>query len=325
MKLFYGKRRDIENKIIDRVENFVSLIKKDKKLRKFVKVFGITGPAGRGQASFGNSDIDFYCITNKLNPFKERYLHKRFNECFKGIDYDISLLAFAPSVLKKPDLMFFEFVNSGKFLYGKLKGPIKYKIQDIPKWEGIRLLTFKGNPFLAHIGTDKEEYYFSKLILGIGESFLLLDNKYVADDFKRKDLVLKNKYAKQIKGFVSLYKKSFDYRYKNKKIDVDFKKEGLRLWKTAWKIYLEEYFDCSYEKALLRLKKIRPDFLRQIGTRVFYTLNYWKYFRKIRFCCKEPFIHEILMIQKYFKNPSEGLKKKITESWKVSPRFWYFK
>jgi hypothetical protein len=322
MKLFYGKKKDIEDKISERADKFVSLIHKDKKLKKFVKVFGITGPAGRGQASFGKSDVDFCCITNTLNPLKERYLLKKFYECFKDIKYDISLLTFAPSIFKRKDLMFFEFATSGNFLYGKVNRDVK--IRDIPKWEGIRLLTFKGDPFLAHIGTDKEEYYFSKLVLGIGESFLLLDNTYVADDFKRKDLVLKNKYALKVSGFTELYKKAFDYRYSGKNLGVNnLTKEGLKLWRTAWKIYLENYFNCSYKDALKKLRMVKPSFTQRIGTRIFYTLNYWKYFKKIRFCFKEPFIQEVLMIQKYFNNPSDKLKRKITESWKVAPRFWF--
>jgi len=328
MKLFYGKKRKIEKEIEKKCLEFVSLINKDKKLKKFIKVFGITGPSARGQASFGNSDIDFYCITNSLNFFKEGYLKKKFDEYFNKIDYEISLLSFAPSILNKKDLMFFEFATSGKILYGDLKN--KIFIGQIPKWEGIRLLTFKGNPFIAYLNEiDKIEYYFNKLIFGIGEAFLLLKNDYIADDFERYKRVMKNDYAKKLTGFLKFYKKAFEYRYENNKQNFEIEKlkeKGLFFLKEAWKIYLEKYFNCEYSKSVKILKLIKPSFKSKIATRLFYTINYWKYFKKLRFMFwKESFIEEIIMIQKYLNNSNETLRKKISESWKVSPRFWYKK
>ena len=321
MKLFYKTNSKIEKKIDLKIKKLLYEIKKNKTLKKYVKIFGLTGPAARGQASSKGSDIDFYCITNCLNPFHEKKLKKVFFEVFSDFKIEVSLLVFAPSIFKKPDLMYFEFTNSGKIFYGSLNQ--KISINKIPLWEGIRLLTFKGDPFLASFDTGEFHYYYSKLLLGIGEAFLVLDRTYVADNFKRHDLVLKNKYCLGIEGFMEEYQKAHDFRYNGYVFKGELKKKGLLFLKKAWQVYLKEYLGDNY---LVRLRKIKPLTLKErVGTKVFYTINYWKMFKEFRVAFKEPFIREILMLQKYLESENDTLRLEIIKSWKATPRFWYLK
>jgi len=323
MSIFFYDSKDkiLDSTINSKIEQFVDLIKKNKLFRKYVSVFGLTGTAARGQASMNGSDLDFYCITNYLNPLHEKKLKKSFFETFGDFGIEVSLLTFAPSIFKKPDLMYFEFVTSGKVYYGKFDKKISF--DKIPLWEGVRLLSFKGDPFLASFDTGEFHYYYSKLLLGIGEAFLVLDRTYVADNFKRHDLVLKNKYCLGIEGFMEEYQKAHDFRYNGYVFKGELKKKGLLFLKKAWQVYLKEYLGDNY---LVRLRKIKPLTLKErVGTKVFYTINYWKMFKEFRVFLKEPFIQEILMLQKYLINFDERLREEIVKSWKASPRFWWLK
>ncbi|MFH1212429.1 MAG: hypothetical protein V1659_05905 [Candidatus Woesearchaeota archaeon] len=335
MRLFHDKGFQAENErlILPKIISFLKTIREDKILKKYVRVFGITGPAARGQASSKGSDIDFCCITKYLNPFHERHLNKKFKECFAESKIEASILIFGPSIFKKPDLMFFEFVNSGKILYGSIKR--KLSIADIPKWEGIRVLCLKGNPFIVYQKSPSKEfdYYYTKLLFGIGEALLLLDSEYVTDDFERYNLVLKNRHAKKIPVFLEQYRLAQKFRYSDYSFRASQaekkkrKEKGLLFSRYAWKVFLEEYFDCSYEESLEKLRRIKPaKFKERVGTRLFYTVKYMQFFKKIRFCIiQEPFIREILTIQKYLAKPDEKLRKKIIESWFAAPKFWYKK
>ena len=226
--------------------------------------------------------------------------------------------------------MFFELVNSGITYYGKNNQ--KIPIKKVPLWEGIRLLTFKGNPFLSSFskkGYSKEfHYYYSKLLLGIGEALLLLDQTYVADNFKRYDLVMGNRFSQKIPGFIVEYQKAHKFRYFNytfKEKNNLIKEKGINFLKHSWNIYLNHYFSTNPLRIKNLLQKVRPLTIKEkIGTRIIYTFNYFKMFKKIRFCFfSEPFIKEIVMIQKYLNSKGDKLRKEIVMSWKASPRFWY--
>lgn len=332
MKFFHGPRRPVEDVLEKRIHRFLCVVNSKPVLCKRIMVFGITGPAGRGQAAYGKSDIDFYCILKHINPFVEYGLKKLFYKTIKKDDIAAELLVFAPSVLKKPDLMFFEFVTSGKVLLGRL--PWTGTIEDIPKWEGVRLLCLKGDPFIANLDKKKEvlEIYFAKMVQGIGEALLVLDNKYVADNFERKKRVMKNRYAQALSNFILLYKEAFDFRYKNKSFSFEekkLKKKGIQLLKQVWDLYLTVYFDADKKIALKKLKQVKPSsVLNQIANRFFFSFNYLRFphllpKKNVRFTLQEPFIREIFLIQRFLKHPNEADRRAIAESWITAPKFWY--
>ena len=222
MRLFYQnnkKSKKIEERVEKGVEEFLKKIKK-KRLSNYIEVFGLTGPAARGQATIYGSDIDFYVITKSLNLKKEKKLRTIFNNVFKEREIEVSLLTASPTIYKKPDLMFYEFIHSEGFLWGRPRiSKDELTIKMIPKWEGVRLLTFRIDPFLntikirqkgIEIKTNKPDYYYSKVIQGVGEAFLLLEDKYKADNFERLKLIRKSKYAKQL-GIIKEFEKLFNY------------------------------------------------------------------------------------------------------------------
>ena len=193
---FYKKRPELEKEILARTNTFIKDIKNSPDLSKFIEVFGITGPAARGQATHKGSDIDFYCITSKLSPLKSIWIRNKFVKLFNNLPVDVELLIFSPKIYKKPDLMYFEFSSSGKVLYGKLRK--KAKISQIPKWESMQILTYRGGPFLNAHSNRNIDYEYSKLILGIGEALLLISGEYIADNHKRSNRVISNNLAKKI-------------------------------------------------------------------------------------------------------------------------------
>ena len=56
---FYKKRPELEKEILARTNTFIKDIKNSPDLSKFIEVFGITGPAARGQATHKGSDSIF--------------------------------------------------------------------------------------------------------------------------------------------------------------------------------------------------------------------------------------------------------------------------
>ena len=228
MRIFYQRNKkteNIEEKIEKKTKIFLDKLRK-KGFIDFIEVFGLTGPSARGQATIYGGDIDFYFISKAINPIKEGKIRKLFEEIVRVKGIETSLLSASPTIYKRPDLMFYEFIHSNGFVYGKPRiSKRDLPIKRIPRWEGVRLLTYRINPFInsfrirkdIEITTNKPDYYYSKIVQGIGEAFLILTNKYSADNFKRLNAMKKNRYAKKL-GIIEDIEKSYDYRYKGKRI-----------------------------------------------------------------------------------------------------------
>lgn len=322
---FHEPNPKLEDKINKKIDLFLNEIKNNPNLSEFIDVFGITGPAARDQATKKGSDIDFYCITSKLSPFKSINLRNKFIRLFEDVPIEVELLIFSPNIFQKPDLMLFEFSNNGKTLYGKLNK--KFKLEQIPKWEAMQLLTYRGGPFFQAYDQKNIDYEYSKLILGLGESILLMDDQYVADNHARYKLILKNKTSKNLNGFLSEYEKAYNFRYKNKSFNEPKSKLYLKgnsfLLKT-WKYILTTYFKLNYLNSIKKLKTIKPSFGINLGNHIFYIFNSLRFNKKLKFSLINPYIREILLIQKYLSNTKKysSLRKEICLSWKSAPRFW---
>ena len=73
MAYFYNYKDEVmERTIQNKIDQFITKIKRDKVLCNYVASFGLTGTAARGQATLNGSDFDFYCITNHLNLIHEK-------------------------------------------------------------------------------------------------------------------------------------------------------------------------------------------------------------------------------------------------------------
>ncbi len=322
---FHKPQPKLENKILDRINLFVNEVNSNSSLSEFIDVFGITGPAARGQASSRGSDIDFYCITSQLSPLKSILLRNKFVNLFKDLPIEVELLIFSPNIYKKPDLMYYEFTSSGKILYGRIRK--KPKLSQIPKWEAIQLLTYRGGPFFNAYSNRNIEYEYSKLILGIGEAILLMEEDYIADNHKRFSKILISKSAKKLIGFIPEYRKAYNFRYKSKSFNTsksNLYSKGNLILKEAWKQILKSYFNKSYSDAIQELTKIKPTLPIHFGNLFFYTFNNLRFNKKLRVTFRNPYIQEILLTQKYLSNPKKysRLRSKICVSWKAAPRFW---
>lgn len=334
MKLFSDRSREAdEENIAKRCERLVKEICADSELRAYVEVLGISGTAARGEASPYGSDVDFYCITTRLDPRFEKRLRTLFDSIFHDAPVESWLLVFAPSIWKKPDLMLYEFTNTGKVLLGDVKKQLP--LRSVPRWEAIRLLSQKACPFLSkpvdshflhQFIHEDEDYYFSKLITGIGEALLLLSGTYQPSTDARAALIKQNHLAKQLPDFVDWHKQATLYRKKKKPFSRTAKERrnyGETLVEQAWKLVLESYFQATYDEALRDLRSTKPTSLRQwVGSRLYLPILSLKYFRKLHISFREPFIKLILMQQDTRRLLDPKVRLKLAEYWICAPHFW---
>jgi hypothetical protein len=325
--------REIENQTQSKIKEFLQILNKNKRINKYVKIFGIIGPCARREGFYFNkeimSDIDFYVITNFINLKLERILHEKFNKVFKNTKM-YSILINSPTIFKKPDLMFFEFSNAGKILYGKkLK---KININKIPRYESYRNLIYRSCFFLSLFNVKKGElilkkidkelfmYYYSKVILSIGEVFLILTKEYVANNKQRNKLIEKNEFAKKIKGFIDEHERMQKFRETgkiNQKINFNsYTKKGFDYLSAAYDILV--YETGGYEK-------IKAKGITFFSNRILFTLKTWNSYKKIRIhISKEPFMKLTGMTDKLIQNISLNQKvnikyfKKILQYWKTA-------
>lgn len=335
--------RLIEDKITNTFEQAARIIKN--RFSNYVHVFGITGPMARSQGTllkirktYVGSDLDLAVITRVLNPFKERELRNAlkplFKKLYRNTKVEASLLTFSPTIYKKPDLMFYEFTNSGRFILGKPW--VKVSIDDLPLWEGIRLLSFRQAPFLNSfkkvkkgLRFDKHYYYqASKAMLGCGEALLLLDRLYVADNFERA-LMFENSKSISKLGILEQLINAHKLRYGLVKTS---KKPETVLWNTldmlkkTWDYYLIKYYKKSLPDALKQLNKEKPSLLGMLATRLIFVIEYYKQTKKIKIPLKEPFIQELKLHLEYLKKASdrfldEKIRQKILIYWKTAQRW----
>jgi len=337
---FYKNNKEIEKIELNtnkKIDEFLKIIKKNKKLSKNIITFGLVGPCARNQAFYINnkvkSDFDFYLVSNKFNICLEKKIKNIFYDIFKD-ENNYSLHYISPSIFKKPDLMFFEYTNSGKVLYGKkLK---KTDINKISRLEVLRNIIFrethflklfklKNNKLILNENVKKEEilYGYSKIIFSIGEVCLILDKTYSADNIKRNNLIKNNKYAQKISGFIKEHEKMQEFRYKNKiELDKNYLNKSF--------IFLDKIYNIIFNELKIKnIRKIKTSGLRYIWNQLFFTLNYYKQTKKIKILFIEPFIKVTLLNYELIKkiNNNEEIDKKLYNEiliyWKIAPWFYY--
>ncbi|MHA1696266.1 MAG: hypothetical protein ACTSUG_13435, partial [Candidatus Helarchaeota archaeon] len=248
---------------------------------------------------------------------------------------DESLHYISPSIFKRPDLMYFEYCNSGKVLYGKKLE--SQTIKNISRLESLRNIIFREAHFLKLFNiknkklllknVKKEEliYNYSKIIFSIGEICLILDKSYVADNFQRNKLLKNNKYAKNIKGFIQEHEKMHEFRYFN-----HYKKKEKEYYiENAFRLIEKTYNIIFSELKIKKLKTIKTNGLRYVWNQLFFTINYFKKTKKIKILFIEPFIKLTLLNLELIKkiNQKQEIKhdllKEIMIYWKIAPWFYY--
>lgn len=330
-------------KINLKINELLKKINSTNYLKKYIKSFGIVGTFARKESfNYKNkikSDIDFYVITNFINPFFESKFKKEISIIF-GNEYDASLLIASPTIFKKPDLMFFEYTNSGKVLYGEKLKPIS--IKKISKFESFRNIIYRGCFFLSLFGVKNNKlkliekdkikflYYYSKVIFGIGEVFLILNKTYVANNYKRNELIKKNKFAKLLNEFIKEHNNMQRFRINNKiPLDFNFNTYTKKAFYYIEKCY-EIMFIEMFNNDLNKFKKIKSSGISLFSSRFFFTLNNFKEYKKVAISINEPFID--LNIKFYNLSKKYNYNKKIYSTelkdilryWKTAPWVYYY-
>lgn len=348
LNLFYNKNKatnELEDTILKRLESFIEKLKNDKKLNNHVLSFGIVWPCARWQWYWSNeksrSDIDFFALTSQINPSADKYLKNEFDKIFeKKLDCWILIWNKKRSYLR-PDLMFFEYVTSGNFLYWTKPEAITF--DKISKFEVFRNLIYRSHFFLKMFEIEHGKmilknknkelflYHYSKIIFSIEEVILILTGNYIADNFGRKNRLVDNKLIKLYpNNFLDIHNTIFKYRFDNiipESFDYDmYINNAFKLLETTYSIIWAELFNNRLDD----IKFIHPNLLSHISTNIFFTIRYWNLFRKIRFnFWIESFIKLTLYYYSFIQdiNKQETLKKeklqKILEFCKVSPWFYY--
>jgi len=345
----YFKNYNKTDKSIDRkINEFLSKIKSNTNFKNYIKTFGIVGPCARGQGFYLNnnvkSDIDFYAVTEFINPFLQTKLLKEFYKIFDK--NNASLLIASPTIFAKPDLMFFEFCSTGEVLYGKKLKPLS--INKISLFEVFRNIIYRSCFMFSLFKIDRNNkivfnkkilnkdiflYYYSKVIFGLGECFLLLNRTYVADNFTRNELIKNNKFAISISEFIEEHQKMHDFRYAlkkglhNKLNEFEYIDKAFNFIKQSYDIISKELFGCKQISNCKQFRKIKAKKLSFISTRVFFILDYFKAYRKIKInLIEEPFVKLNLILYDFVskKKNNEKARKKIFEYWKTAGWFYHY-
>jgi len=335
---FYIQNKEtenIENKINDWIKKLILEIKKNKYLSKYILNFWLVWPTWRWQGFYfsnsSKSDFDFYFITNFINPFLASKISNLVKNIFNK-DLDCSALIVFKWIFKKPDLMFFEYSNSWMQLYWeKIKA---IPLDKISKFESFRNIIYRSCFFLNLFKfkdsklvlkeKDKEKYlyYYSKVIFAIWEVKLILKNKYIADNFKRNEII------KDIDASLfEEHNKMHLFRYENIiPNDFDFKTYTTKAIELLNNIY-NELFNNLISKD--DLKTIHPNLLSRIVNKVLFIKNYKSKYNKFEINFEEDFI--VLILKHFDLIEKLNNKKTVTNKeletvlnyWRTASWFYY--
>lgn len=340
LRMKYGDQREkkrikeIEDNMKERVEMVRAKIKEE--FSDYVSSFGITGPMAHGEGTIFfsdgkilGSDMDFAVVTKFISPRKEKKLRNEIKNIFFDSPVEEGTLVFSPSIFEKPDLMFIEYANEGKVLFGK---KIKCK-ENITVWEAAKVLTSRSGALLNSISfnkrirfSDEFLYGWSKSVIGAAESMLILEKKY---DYSVRGVsknIHKSKMAKEIHNFLKLFKRAYLYRYSGK-IACD-RKKILEDTSTVLSIMFEKVAEKMAEKSGKDVSELRAHHLSTaISTRFFYFIDTLKQ-GKIKIPISEPLVKEFVKMGEIFellkngKMPDEKQRQEAVHLWKHAGRFW---
>ena len=313
----------------------------DNKLQGFILSFWIVGPCARWQWFWINennrSDIDFYLVSSHFSISKTNRIKSIFYSIFPK-EEDFSIHYASPTIFKRPDLMFFEYTNSGYIIiWKKLK---KLNIVKVPRFECFKNIIFRGGFFFEmfeltnwklkikdYISNEEFLYWYSKIIFSIWEIILILQNIYKADNFKRNKLLLKLDEVE--KKILNRHNEMHNFRYHNE-VDNNFDIETYT--KEAFHFIEEWYlmlFNNLYNWDITRFKRSSTIWIRYLFNRLVFSYRYYKITWKIHISINEPFIDLSLLTYDLVKkiNNSEVISSKLFNDffiyWKNAPFFYY--
>jgi predicted nucleotidyltransferase len=154
---------------------------------KELVAISLVGALANGEETWINgklaSDIDLLLITRRNDPFLVKRIENFTKILITSSDYEIAVGYIPRKNLEKlKDLESFECKSFGKVLWGDRKlfdnVPIR-RAEEIPRWEGIRLLLNRACELLRTLcdKTDKT-YAIAKAYLAIGATYLIFTRRY---------------------------------------------------------------------------------------------------------------------------------------------------
>jgi predicted nucleotidyltransferase len=183
--LEYGEQETMDKRVARIISNLVELLVD--RFGKELVAISLAGAIANGEETWINgklaSDIDLMVITKRNNPFLEKRIADFTNILISDPDYEIAVGCIPLKNLKKlKDLESFECKSSGKVLWGDKRlfdnVPIR-RPEEIPKWEGIRLLLNRACELLrASRGETDKIYAIVKTYLAIGAAYLIFAGRY---------------------------------------------------------------------------------------------------------------------------------------------------
>jgi hypothetical protein len=159
----------------------------------------VTGSFGRGEATVVEEDGKLNFLSDCeiiLIPYKWIFSRKKldeFEQDFYGrTGLKVEIWGFTPTIYlcipflnkrMKPLITYYDLKYGSKVVYGKnyLEKIPNFKPEDIPVWEGIRLLLNRMAEALEHFsldGSDKMVFWCDKIILACQDALLLTIGKY---------------------------------------------------------------------------------------------------------------------------------------------------
>lgn len=207
MEMRYVENPELNGKVAQLIEKL-----KEEIISRFrPKSIILTGSFGRGEATVVEenerlkflSDCEIILIPykwvfnrRKIEEFEENF-YKRTGLKVEIWGFTPTLYLFLPLLSKrmKPTMANYDLKYGSKVIYGKdyLKKIPNFKPEDIPLWEGIRLLFNRMAEAIEYfsLGSPNEELIFwtDKIILACQDAFLLSLGKYHPSYRKRNELL----------------------------------------------------------------------------------------------------------------------------------------
>jgi len=233
----------VENpKINEKVAKVIEELKRDLLSQFHPKSIVISGSFGRGEATVIEesgklkflSDCEVILIPYKW-IFNRRKLDRFEQDFYKRTGLKVEIWGFTPTLYLslpflnrkiRPTIANFDLKYGSKVIYGKdyLKKIPDFKPEDIPLWEGIRLLFNRMAEALEYFSfenpTEDMLFWTDKIVLACQDSLLLTLGKYHHSYRKRNELLQElfpmylNEVQKEVPNFLELAIKSTNRKLK---------------------------------------------------------------------------------------------------------------
>jgi hypothetical protein len=200
-------------KLNERVAKVIEELKEEVITRFRPKSIIITGSFGRGEAKVVEeggklkflSDCEVILIPYKW-IFSRRKLDEFEREFYERTGLKVEIWGFAPTIYlcipflskkMKPLIANYDLKYGSKVVYGKnyLEKIPRFTPEDIPVWEGIRLLLNRMAEALEHFsmnGSDKMVFWCDKIVLACQDALLLTIGKYTPSYIERNRIFIES-------------------------------------------------------------------------------------------------------------------------------------